>query len=386
MPRLNAKLVASAQAGEKEYVVWDTKVSGFGLRVRPTGNKAYIFVYRPRGRSKVRKITIGPPSGISFEKARGEAERLLSEKILGNDPARINAERRINTVEATFPNFLSLHLSTLSKRRSETVESLFERLVFPEIGDKPLGEVTRRDIRCITDRLLDSGKPSAANLAHAAISTFLSWCVDRELIDFNPLRGSRRPARKTSRDRVLKKDELVALWRATERIPAHWRTAIRLLMATGQRRSEVLHARWEEFDLYENVWNLPAERSKNGEGNSIPLSTLALELLQGIDHPAGAEYLFPSRLKRKRCGKPMQPCVDFMGNVVRKLRPCVASPDWRIHDLRRSAATHLASMKVAPHIIEAILNHRGGTVSGVAAVYNRYPNSWRCDEKRHLQV
>jgi integrase len=247
------------------------------------------------------------------------------------------------------------------------VRGIFRSIIIPQLGEKPIGTVTRSDVRGLTDQLIEGGKRAMANNVHRAMSAFLTWCIERDFIDVNPLYASALPHRRQSRDRYLTREELVILWQACDQLDIRWCATIRLLMLTGQRRSEVLGAEMREFNLESGTWIIPSERTKNRRSHTVHLSPLTLATIKAIPRSIGQQFLFQSQTTTRP-----RPVVET-NSPIRKLK-CLAERihNWRVHDLRRSVATHMARLQVPPHVIEVVINHRSGFRSGVAAIYNRY--------------
>jgi integrase len=169
---------------------------------------------------------------------------------------------------------------------------------------------------------------------------------------------------------VLTDAEIAALWPATDQLGYPFGQLVRLLLITAQRRDEVAHMRWSDLDLDNRVWTIPRERTKSDRLQQVPLSSLAMEVL--AETPRLGDYVLSSGV---RGDKP----VSGFSVAKKRLDAISGLAEWRLHDLRRTAASGMAKLNVPPHIIEKVLNHSTGTVSGVAAVYNRYGY---LDEKR----
>jgi integrase len=170
-----------------------------------------------------------------------------------------------------------------------------------------------------------------------------------------------KPSSEKARDRVLADEELVAVIRAARKMGFPYGAMVEFLILTAQRRGEVAGLVWDEVDLETGNWHLPANRTKNGRSHIVHLSPEALALLNGIPHRNG--YVFGIG--------GIRPFSNFVKNK-RKLDELSSVTDWVIHDVRRSAVTGMASLGVAPHVADRILNHQAGTISGVAAVYQRH--------------
>jgi integrase len=184
------------------------------------------------------------------------------------------------------------------------------------------------------------------------------------LTEANPVAGALRVAAETSRERVLTPDELASIWSACRE--DDFGRIVRLLVLTAQRREEVGSMTWSELDLEQGLWTIPRERTKNGRSHEVPLSAAAVDILRKLPHRQGREYVFGEGAGGfsgwSKCKARLDARIAATGE---SLHP------WRLHDLRRTAATRMAEMGTLPHVVEALLNHVSGHKAGVAGVYNR---------------
>ncbi len=231
-------------------------------------------------------------------------------------------------------------------------------------GGRELQAIRKGDINAVLDRLVEAGKGSPANHALAAIRKFFIWCVARSLIAVSPCAGITRPAATRARDRVLDDQELKSIWRAVDGSGIPFEPIVKLLILTGQRRGEVTAMQWRELDLENCIWSIPAERTKSNRAQSLPLTITARSVLQTIPRISDV-YVFPSFGREEGI-------FSGFGKSKRKLDRVSGVTGWTLHDLRRTAATGLARLGVAPHVIERILNHTSYTLGGVAGIYNRF--------------
>ncbi|MBB4009340.1 tyrosine-type recombinase/integrase [Allorhizobium taibaishanense] len=234
----------------------------------------------------------------------------------------------------------------------------------------PINAIKRRDVtreleRLISDIGAKGGKATRANRGLAAIKKVYSWCVDQRIVENSPVVGLKPPIKEESRDRVLNDDEIVAYWKGCEDEGYPFEQFGKLLLLTGQRRDEIASMRWSELDRHRKTFTLKADRTKNSTAHIVPLSGHALDILRSIHHFLGSDYVFTSTGKTP---------ISGFGRFEDRLDTFVGldAEDWRFHDVRRTAATNMAILKVQPHIIEAVLNHKSGIVSGVASIYNRH--------------
>jgi integrase len=163
---------------------------------------------------------------------------------------------------------------------------------------------------------------------------------------------------------VLSLDELAAVWKACEEVAQPFPQIVRLLTLTAQRRGEVVGMRWSEVDWSGRTWSIPAQRTKSNRPQVVPLSTFAVAILESVPR-INDDLAFPAR------GREGTTTSGF-SKMKRQLEERSRVTGWTLHDLRRSGATHMASLGVAPHVIERILNHTTGTFGGVAGIYNRF--------------
>jgi integrase len=207
------------------------------------------------------------------------------------------------------------------------------------------------------------------------LRTFFGWAAANDLVDADPTVGARRPAKEASRDRVLADREIVAFWCGTGQLGNPFGAMFRLLLLSAQRESEVAGMRWSEIDQNSGVWQIPGSRAKNGKPHIVHLSDLASQIIESVPRIAGQDLLFS--------GSGKTPVSGFSGAKAR-LDPLMtralqegqqkdtALAAWVLHDLRRTAVTGMARLGISPHVADRVLNHQGGTIRGVAAIYNRF--------------
>jgi integrase len=175
--------------------------------------------------------------------------------------------------------------------------------------------------------------------------------------------GLKLPTKERTRDRVLTDDEIRAMLKACAHETYPFRQFIPLLLATGQRRGELSKMRWSHIDRDAKQWVIPAELSKNGKPHVVPLSDLTLKLLAEVPRFPDCDLVFT---------KTRRSSISGFSRAIGRIHAQSQTSDWRFHDLRRTAASGMARLGIAPHVVEKTLNHISGTISGIAAVYNRY--------------
>jgi integrase len=349
---------------------FDATLPGFALRISAKGTKSFALFYRIGGR--LRRLTLGRYPVLTLAEARDKARKALQRVDLGEDPRYAQVTQRLQGGD-TFDNVAAKFVEKYArpKRRSwQETERVLRVYVSPSWGPMPIGQIARRDVIELLDRVMDENGPYMANRVLATVRKMFGWAMERDIVPANPCAGVRAPGEEKTRDRVLTDAEIAVIWPATDQLGYPFGPLVRLLLITGQRRDEVAHMRWSDLDLDNKVWTIPRERTKSDRLQQVPLSSLAMEVL--AETPRLGDYVLSSGV---RGDKP----VSGFSVAKKRLDAISGLADWRLHDLRRTAASGMAKLNVPPHIIEKVLNHSTGTVSGVAAVYNRYGY---LDEKR----
>lgn len=344
--------------------IWDERVPGFGVRISPSGTKTFVLMYYVAG--KKRRMTLGRYPILSLVDARRKALAALNQVAHGSDP---QGERRADhspyQFAAVVEDFVRAHCARHNRESHarETERILRSRFV-TEWQSRDIRDIARADVLRVLDAAVDAGTPSAANHALAAIRKLFNWCIERGIVETSPCLHISRPAPHNSRDRVLSEDEIAEVWTASQSLSAPFSHIVQLLLLTAQRRGEVAGMCWDEIDWRERSWTIPPERTKNNRVQTLPLSRLAIEVLQSVPK-LHERFVFPAR------GNDAATPSGF-SKMKRRLDSLSRTSSWTLHDLRRTAATHMARAGVAPHIIERILNHSTGLLGGVAGIYNRF--------------
>jgi integrase len=364
----------------KRLEVPDAAMPGLYLVVQPGGAKSWAFRFRYGG--KTRKLTLGRFPALSLSEAREAARRAAQAVELGTDPGATKAKAKAaareaqgagrDTVAALVEQFDKRHLSHL--RSGRDVRQALDRFVVKAWGDRDVKTITKRDVLDLLDAIVDRGTPTMANRVLAYTRKFMNWCVERDVLERAPTDRVRAPAKETTRDRVLSDDEIRWFWKATEAEGQPFGPLARLLLLTGQRLGE--GAGMTDRELKGDVWHLAATRTKNGRPHDVPLSEAARDVLAGVKRVRGPKgFVFTTNgstpvagfawaIKRLR-SRAEAVAADERGEAV-------VIPPWGFHDLRRTCATGLARLGIPIHVVEVVLNHASGKISGVAAIYNRH--------------
>ena len=357
--------IKSLQPRDHQYEVFDSKIPGFGVRVSPGGTKSFFDLFRIGGRP--RRLVLGRYPTLSLADARRMAQEALGKVAKGIDPQaeklQARASDRTNLFSSVADEFIENHAKRNTRSWKETERILRNEFV-RAWGKLPVSQITKPMVHSRLDEVVKNNGPSAANHAHAVIRCCLNWCEQRGYIEKSPCLKMKKPAKTVERKRVLSDQELSAVLRAADATPYPFGPFTKLLIATGQRRGEVSGMRWRDLDLGNRVWTQPRESNKTWREHVVPLNHLALDTLSSLPRIHDV-FVFPARGK----DRPM----SGYSKSKRKLDQLSGVKDWTLHDLRRTAATGLARLKVPLHITELILNHRSTELSGIAGVYNQHP-------------
>ena len=347
--KLVEKYVASLQppsSGNRR--AYDTEVRGFGIRVTAAGAKSFVLNYRINGRE--RRYTIGSHPDWSVAAAREEAKRLKREVNLGRDPmGERHSDRAAPTVVELADRYMDEHAMRKVERAQMDDRAMLNALVLPEIGRLKVHEVKRADIDQL-HRKVSQTKPIRANRMVQLLSKMFNLAIRWEYRADNPAKGvTRNP--ENPRSRYLSNGELERLISVLAN-HENQRSAnvIRMLLLTGARRGEVLNATWDQFDLEQGIWVKPSAHTKQKKEHRVPLSAPTLKLLSDMNENSGpSPYVFPG----KEAGRPLTDIKNFWNGVCKK----ADIEDCRIHDLRHTYASILASAGLSLPVIGALLGH-----------------------------
>jgi integrase len=360
--------------GKSEAFFWDDTLPGFGIRLRSGGKRTWIAQYRsPSGQ---RRQTLGRLDVVGLDAARQHAKEVLAKVQLGSDPQAekvIAKAKALLTFQATARRYLDGHAS--KKLKKSTFDDVERYLTshFETFNDMPLHSVSHAIIASKLGEIANGSGPSAANRARAHLASFFAWAMGEGLVGANPVAETNRAIERGARERILSDQELAHIW--LEAMPdTDFGRIVRLLILTGQRREEVSAMAWSELALHKPtkaVWSLPASRTKNGRPHDVPLSPASLAVLDTVLRRNDRDLLFGegngpfsgfSKAKSALDRRIAKYRAERLGVAVEK----ATLPTWTLHDLRRTAATGMASLGVQPHIVEAVLNHISGHRAGVA--------------------
>ncbi|MBV8103836.1 MAG: tyrosine-type recombinase/integrase [Hyphomicrobiales bacterium] len=377
---------------EKRREVPDGKVACLYLIVQSSGAKSWAVRYRSHG--KPVKLTLGSYPAIDLAAARRRAQEALGEVAGGRNPAAAKkaareARRVGGDAKDRLADIASAFVEKHAKRKAGALwaaemQRLLRVEILPKLGAKRLDEITKAQVHDLLDDIVDRGSPTTANRSLAVLRKLGNWSVERGVVAMSPFLGIKPPALERTRDRVLSDDELRVAWRAFDRLSWPFGRIAQLLTLTGARRDEIAEARWNDINLDAKVWTVAAMRSKNGVAHEIPLSDAAVRIIAALPRIGDQKDGYVFTVTRRTPVSGWSRAKEQVGRIILELLREEAAArgddpanvetlaDWVFHDLRRTAASGMAGIGIAPHVVEAVLNHKSGTIKGVAAVYNRY--------------
>jgi integrase len=331
--------------GQKTH--FDDMLPGFGIRVSQGGTKSFVVMS-----GKDRKLrTLGKYPELGLKEARAFAKQVQSDAAFQIPRAR--ALPSISFADAKKRFLADSELRT----KPRTIEE-YRRLLNRHFNlEAKLREITRSDIMQVIEKF--KATPAERQHAFVAIRTMMNWCVKHGLLESSPV--PRLSFSVQPRSRILSDDELRAVWQRAERTGYPHGRIVQLLILTGQRRSEIAGLR--RIWIRDETIVFPIGFTKNKREHTIPLAALARQIIEAL--PSDTDFMFPSRLSDTAPFNGWSRCKWTFDKPLK-------ITEYTLHDLRRTYSSNMARLGVPIHVTEKLLNHVSGTLSGVAAVYNRY--------------
>lgn len=365
--QLNDSLLNSITEADKETEIYDSKVSGLAIRIYPSGTKSFVYRFRFNGQSK--RFTIGKHPSISVSKARDTAKDLYAKVRLGINPI---SEKRQKIEKQKSPSFRKLKNEYIAKHiptMKESTATEFKRIIEKELSSLfpyKLNQITKKQIlKILDDKAYRQKHPTQANQIKIVLSSMYSFGVSRDFIESNPILSI--PTYKSGvnqRNRFYSEPEIQSIWKEINQMPSPTKQAFQILFLLGQRKGETLKMKRTDIDHTNRVWIIPPYIAKNKTEHHIPIPTYAYSILKGLE--SKSEYVFNSPVK------PNHP-IQSIKRQTKNVKDNSGVTDFRVHDIRRTVATHLAKLGTDRTTIGKILNHKGlAGDNSVTAIYDRY--------------
>ncbi|MGA7327854.1 MAG: site-specific integrase [Rhodomicrobium sp.] len=402
MAKLTVKAVEAAKPGSARREIPDGLIGGLYLVVQPvSGAKSWAYRYRFNG--KTRKLTLGRYPKIGLVGARELAQKAELQIRQDRDPALKTPRREEKTVEALARDFIQVYCHIHNRPRTWRERARLLGLepdpynhgklrltkskgeVLSKWQGRSIQSITGEDVIDLTDAIVARGTKVHANRVLSVIRAMFAWAVSRKLLAASPCAGIRAPAKERPRQRVLQPHELRAVWRAAERLGGPAGAAYKLLILSGQRKSQATLARIEDFDLKERLWTIPAEQegSKKAVPHVLPITAEIEAIVEACPHRRG--YLFSTTMGAKplTLGAKLKKQMDAL--VLEELRKEAAGrgddpvgvklAPWTNHDMRRTMRTGLSALAVPEGdlIRELVIGHVRPGVSGIYDTHRYLP-------------
>jgi integrase len=365
--KLTDSFIRNFKNPDKRVEIYDTLITGLAIRITASGNKS--FVYRYRLASNVKRFTIGQFPKISLSGAREEAKELSYKIAKGVDPT-IEVKNRIRESEYTISDladyFKKRYLPLKKKSTQRTYKCRIDSSIIPKLGQIPLKSLSKAHIIEFLEKIaFDDGQLINSNRTRAVLSSMLSFAVQKDLIDYNPVKSIKKLARERSRDRIYSDNEIRILWGVFETQREPVQSLLKMLLLNGQRLTETRITRWDQIN--NNIWTISKESTKNSHTHMIPLSDLSLETLESLKEYSGkSDFVFLAPRKRDRP-------IPSVTTVPERIREISGVADFRFHDLRRTVGTNISRFNFSRVVAGKVLNHQQlAGDSQVTAIYDRY--------------
>lgn len=373
--KLNAAFVESVKpTGKQQTDYFDKLVPGFSLRVNANGKKTWCVSYRFGG--KWTRYTFGAFPIMLLQEAREKAKDALREAAKGINPAgKKKEERNADTFDYLASEYLERHAKRKKKSWHED-ERIINHDLLPAFGGMKAKDITRRDVRALLDKKV-AAAPIMANRIRAVLRKMYNWGISEEIVENNPVFLVPMPAKPVQRERILSEDELKAVWKALdkegEKNKSHRKRqkitagSLKLRLLTAQRGGEVMSMEWSEIDG--DWWTIPGNKTKNGLTHRVPLTPMALRILEemkalvigtGKKQRPLSQFVFPGPSGKAPMANPQK--------ALERIQETTGI-HFRGHDLRRTAASMMTGMGIPRLTVQKILNH---VEPGVTAVYDRH--------------
>jgi integrase len=343
--------------GRDSRVTFDDAVKGFGIRITAAGSRAFVVYYRRKADGRQRRVTIGSFPDWTTAAAREEAKRIKREVDSGADP--VGEQQATRTAPTIADLAARFEQDYLPRKRSSTQRVYKQQImadILPALGMMKVAAVSHADVDSF-HRKLSARAPTAANRVLAVLSKMFSLAVRWGWRIDNPCKGIERN-QEHKRTRYLSGPELARLSAALAQLrDQNAANAVRLLLLTGARRGELLAARWGDIDVEAGVWIKPGATTKQKTEHRVPLSEAACQLLAEMRAQAGdaADWIFPaSRGGGQRA---------HINQAWIRLRKAAKLGGARLHDLRHTYASVLASAGLSLPVIGALLGHSTPTTT-----------------------
>ncbi|MEE9452081.1 MAG: site-specific integrase, partial [Gammaproteobacteria bacterium] len=315
-------------------------------------------------------MTFGYYPLMSVAQAHEAHAKARSQLEQGEDPGNTlkttrQAERQALTVAVLVETYIE-HYAKPNKRSWKKDAYMLKKDILPHWSSLKAKTITRRDVNALLDKIVERGATIHTNRVFAVIHKMFNYAISRGELTVNPCAGIAKPFAERQRDRVFSEAELCDFWQGLDSaaMTDGVKLALKLILLTAQRKGEVIKARWENIDLETCWWHIPASITKNKQSHRVYLSPAAMSILtEAKNLSAQSEWVFPSPRSGQSLGD-----TALNHALVRNLKH-LKIEDATVHDLRRTAASHMTAIQIPRLVVSKILNHAEHSVT---AIYDRY--------------
>lgn len=387
--KFTARMVEALRPKESRYEVWEDGRNGFGVRVSPKGQKSWVYLYWFDGVK--RRMTLGRYPEMTLADAHSAHSDAEGLKERGVDPGTVKVKANQDQRDAdTVKDVTEAYMRAITGKKKTAYEDqrVIDKDILPAWGRRKAKDLIKRDVIGLLDTIVARGAPIQANRTLAVIRRMFNWAISRDIVLFNPCQGIEAPGTERQRDRVLSKEEIKSLWNNLPKckIATEIQLAIKFQLVTIQRKGEIVQAERSEIDFGEKVWTIPAEKAKNGLAHRVPLSDMAIEILEQVmELDKNSEWVFASSYFTSKDSPIKARSVDhaIKNNMTTDKNdvPTLEVGNVRPHDLRRTGASFMTSIGIPRLTVSKILNH---AERDVTAVYDRH--SYDTEKRRALDA
>ena len=376
---LTDAFIRSYPKPEKTTEIYDGKTPGLLLRISPKGRKAFVYRYKFAGTDYRYTIGIYSPN-FKLAKARGIASDLQLNVRNGINPvaekhAKVNEPKSIKFRELA-ETFKAVQFPNYRQSTRVFYSIVIDKRLIPVFGRREIDKITKPEIvRYLDSIAITEGSRTMANRVRERLHHLFEWAISRGMTDRNPVKGTKPyEGGENESERYYGADEIKKLWEKFETMREPMRSYLKIISLTGQRRTETQYMRWDNIHYVKNkdfkghIWTIPKSLAKSGRDHEVPLSPLAVEIIESLKKRAGDNpYVFASRGSDK---------IPFGQKTIKRgvvdiQNTCIS--DFRLHDMRRTVATNLAELGTPAEVVSKVLNHKtGGGGSLVTRIYNKY--------------
>jgi integrase len=364
---------------------FDDLTPGLSLRVTANNVRTWTVFYRDKN-ARQKRLALGRYPAVKLVDARELARDAQRSVAHGGDPAvEKRAAREVLTFGALATKYIDDY-AKLKKKSWEEDERQLDADLRPKWKNRPAVDISAGDLLGVLNAKVKNGSPVAANRLRALVSRIFTFAAEQRLVPptANPVIGVKKPTKETSRDRVLTPKEIRRIWDACDTQNPYVSAWFRLRLVTAQRGGELLQMRWQDIDTKSHFWSIPGEFVKNAHGHRVYLNKLSRKLLTTVPRDEKSVWVFPKSFMGdyKHVGRRL--AQGTRANIITEPKESTRGRDRvdiRGHDLRRTAASGMASGGVPRFVIGRVLNHSED--KDITSVYDRY--SYDAEKKAAME-